>query len=267
MKSSLPVGGGKKSLSNSEKKATQAPPNKIKLHHFPDIPVETAPVNSGCAGQNSSFKRIHFESGDAVCSDNPGFGPGEDSDLSDRASTPVEIEEQAFQKGFQEGENTALDAQRAEVAAAVQSMSQAIVEIQGLRQEIYHSIEREVVELALSIARKVVCQEIKINPDVVVCVAREALSQVDVPGKIKIRLNPADLEFINSTQGHISAFLQEMDNVTFEAEEGITSGGCVIETKLGEIDARIEKQFQVVEDKFRAEFARSHQQNNPDENP
>ena len=265
MKSSSPVAAGKKSLSDSEKKAVEATAKKIKLHYFPDIPVETSPVNPACAGQNSSFKRIHFESGDAVCSDMP--GSAEDSDLNERSSAQIEIEEQAFQKGFQEGEKAALDSQRAEVAAAVQSMSQAIVEIQGLRQEIYHSIEREVVELALSIARKVVCQEIKINPEVVVCVAREALSQVDVPGKIKVRLNPADLEFINSTQGHISAFLQEMDNVTFEAEEGIASGGCVIETKLGEIDARIEKQFQVVEDKFRAEFTRSHQQNNPDKNP
>lgn len=252
-------------MSNSDKKAVDISPKKFKLHYFPDIPVGTSPANSNCIPENSSFKRIHFESGEAVCAGIS--GSGEEPDLHDHSTRNAEIEEQAFQKGFLEGQRAALDSQRAEVAAAVQSMSQAIVEIQGLRQEIYHSTEREVVELALSIARKVVCQEIKTNPDVVVCVAREALSQVDVPGKIKIRLNPADLEFITSTQGRITAFLQETDNVSFEAEEGITSGGCVIETKLGEIDARIEKQFKVVEKKFRAEFARSQQQNHPDENP
>ena len=265
MKSSSADGGGKKSLSNSDKKTVDLSPQKIKLHYFPDIPVETSPVNQGCAAAKSSFKRIHFESGEIACSGVP--GAIEDHDARRQSSSSAEIEKQAFQKGFLEGEKAALDSQRAEVAAAVQSMHQAIAEIQSLRQEIYHSIEREVVELALSIARKVVCQEIKINPDVVVCVAREALSQVDVPGKIKIRLNPADLEFITSTQGQISAFLQEVDNVTLEAEGGIPSGGCLIETNLGEIDARIEKQFQVVEDKFRAEFARSQQQKNPEEHP
>ena len=146
-------------------------------------------------------------------------------------------------------------------------MNRAIAEIQRLSQEIYQSVEREVVELALSIARKVVCQEININRDVVLCVAREALSQVDVPGKIKVRLNPADLEFITSIQGQNSNFLQEMDKVTFEAEESISNGGCVIETQLGEIDARIEKQLQVVEEKFRTEFASSRQKINSDENP
>ena len=227
--------------------------------------MQTSPDNLGCKNEKSSFKRIHFSSEEAACSgirEHKG-----DHDLHKQSSSIAEIEAQAFQKGYAEGEKAALDSQRVEVAAAVQSMRQAIVEIQSVRQEIYHSIEREVVELALSIARKVVCQEIKINPDAVVCVAREALSQVDVPGKIKIRLNPDDLEFITSSQGQISEFLKEMDNVTVEAEQGITSGGCLIETNLGEIDARIEKQFQVVEDKFRAEFARSQKQNNSDENP
>ena len=252
-------------MSNSDKKAVDGSPGKIQSHYFPDIPMETSSVNSDCASAKSSFKRIHFESGEAAGSGIPGTGAEPDS--HEQSSNSAEIEEQAFQKGFLEGQRVALESQHAEVADAVQSMIRAVAEIQSLRQEVYRSIEREVVELALSIARKVVCQEIEINPEVVGCVAREALNQVDVPGKIKIRLNPADLEFINTTQGQISAFLQEMDNVIFEAEEGITRGGCLIETKLGDIDARIEKQFQVVEDKFRAEFARSPQHRNSDENP
>jgi flagellar assembly protein FliH len=42
-----------------------------------------------------------------------------------------------------------------------------------------------------------------------------------------------------------------VNNVTFEAEDSVQSGGCVIETDLGEIDARIEKQIQAVEESFR----------------
>ena len=264
MKSSSADDGGKKSLSNSDKKTVDISPKKIRLHCFPDISVQTSPVNPGCTNEKGSFKRIHFDSGKVTCSDTCEHKG--DHDLHGHSSSIPEVEARAFQKGYAEGQRASLDSQREEVASAVQSMRQAIVEIQSVRQEIYHSIEREVVGLALAIARKVVCQEIKIDPDVVVCVAREALSQVDVPGKIKIRLNPADLEFITSTQGQISEFLKEMDNVTVEAEQGITSGGCLIETNLGEIDARIEKQFQVVEDKFHAEFARSQQQNNSDDN-
>jgi flagellar assembly protein FliH len=243
----------------------ESPQKKIQLHYFPDILVGTSTVNPGCASERNSFKRIHFDSSGPSCS---GTTEVEDDQESARPSSSTDdIEERAFQNGFQEGEKSALESHSAEVASAVTSLKQAVTDIQNLRQEIYHSIEHEVVELALSIARKVVCQEIKTNKDVVVCVAREALSQVEVPGKIKIRLNPADLEFITETRAQISGLSRQIENVTFEAEEGIASGGCVIETKLGEIDARIEKQFQIVEDRFRDEFARSEPERNPDDNP
>ena len=79
--------------------------------------------------------------------------------------------------------------------------------IQKLRTEIYHTLEKEVVELALAIARKVVCREVKTNQDVVVCVAKEALSRVEAPGEIIIRLNPSDLQFIKKTKYQIYSLI------------------------------------------------------------
>ena len=120
-----------------------------------------------------------------------------------------------------------------------------------LRKKTYQSIENELVELALAIARQVICQEIAMDREIVVCVAREALAKVDDPGKIKIKMNPADLQFINETRYQLSKLIDGVNNITVEPEENIQSGGCVIETDLGEIDARIEKQLQAVEESFR----------------
>ena len=137
--------------------------------------------------------------------------------------------------------------------------------IQKLRTEIYHTLEKEVVELALAIARKVVCREVKTNQDVVVCVAKEALSRVEAPGEIIIRLNPSDLQFIKQTKYQISTLLEHVDKVTFESEDSISSGGCVIETNMGEIDARIEKQLHVVEEMFHSEISKSGPEDNSDQ--
>ena len=83
-----------------------------------------------------------------------------------------------------------------------------------------------------------------------VCIAKEALAKVDDPGKIIIKMNPSDLQFINETKYQLSNLTADVNNVTFEAEENIQSGGCIIETELGEIDARIEKQLQAVKESF-----------------
>ena len=107
------------------------------------------------------------------------------------------------------------------------------------------------VELALAIAQKVICREIATDKETVLCVAKEALAKVDDPGKIKIKMSPSDLQFFSETRYQLSNLISDIDNVTFEAEESIQSGGCVIETDLGEIDARIERQLQAVEESFR----------------
>jgi flagellar assembly protein FliH len=65
-------------------------------------------------------------------------------------------------------------------------------------------------------------------------------------------MSPSDLQFINEIKHQFSNLISHIDDVTFEAEESIQSGGCIIETDLGEIDARIDKQLQAVEESFRA---------------
>jgi flagellar assembly protein FliH len=85
-----------------------------------------------------------------------------------------------------------------------------------------------------------------------VCVARQALARIDDPGKIKIKMSPADLQFLNESRYRLSELIGNIDNVSLEAEENIHSGGCIIETNLGEIDARIENQIQAVEETFRS---------------
>ena len=251
----MPEGGEKKSLSDTRKNTIDRPRSEIKLHYFPDIPVDDAVVKPAWPCGENSFKRCHFQSVDSPDCEAQEIKDGSEAD--DVSSLTAEIEEQAYRQGFDEGQKAAIESQREQIESAVTGLEQAIIHIKNLRNEIYHALEREVVELALAIARKVVCQEVSTNKDVVVCVAKEALSRVEAPGKIKIRLNPADYQFINETKNQISTLLEHVDKVTFEAEDSISSGGCVIETNLGEIDARIEKQLQVVEEMFKTEIAKS----------
>ena len=74
-------------------------------------------------------------------------------------------------------------------------------------------------------------------------------------------MNPADLQFIKDTQSQLSHFLHDVETIRFEAEDSIQSGGCLIETDMGDIDARIEKQFQAIEESFQTEIGQPEQEN------
>ena len=226
------------------KKDPQTLQDSLRLHYFPNIPVEDSPELECSQSGDSGFQRIFFkhEDSETDCSDQ---APPADSDAGSKtgnASSIDEVKSSAFQEGFAEGEKAGFEAGSKRVESLMAIFNQGLEQLRNIRQEVHQAIEKEVVRLALSIAKKVVC------------VAREALRRVESPGKIKIKLNPTDLQFIQDTKSQLSHLLKNVDGIRFEAEDSIQSGGCVIETEMGDIDARIEKQFQAIEESFQIEF-------------
>ena len=249
----------KKSLPSGDSRSPRTGQTGFRLHYFPDIPVDGQAGIRRCAAAGDEFQRAQYDTSDPSCGD-PGAGDPERRPTARRtALSAAEREAQAYQKGLAEGiqqglkdgEQKGLELASRQIEPLIAGIKQAVNKLTALGEETYQQIETEVVELALAIARKVICREVSMDKETVVCVAREALAKVEDPGKIKIKMNPADLRFINETKYQLANLIDGVNSVTIEAEENIQSGGCVIETDLGEIDARIEKQLQAVEESFR----------------
>ena len=238
------------------KKGSQSLQEGFRLHYFPNIPVEEPLNPCDSRARNSDFERSLFKNMDPnpACPDDDTALQISESGTENKGPSVDAIKETAFQKGFLEGKKVGFESGAKKADTVIDSLRQVLAQLENIRQEIYQEIEKEVAQLALSIARKIVCHEVKTSRETVSCVARAALSQVDNPGKIKIKLNPLDLQFIRDTQDRLSDFLDNVDKIRFEAEESIQSGGCLIETDRGDIDARIEKQFQAIEESFRTQF-------------
>jgi flagellar assembly protein FliH len=237
----------------------------IKLHYFPDIPVDDPDNVRLCMPPEDKFQRVRYNDDESNCLTLSSDYENNQTSRDRKSSSTDRIEVQAYQEGFNDGlEKGINDGQQAGFEQAAKkleplldSLQQGILQLNNLRQDTYQRIEDDVVDLALAIARKVICREIEVDKEVVVCVAREALAKVEAPGKIKIKLNPSDLQFIDETKYQLSELIGNIENVTLEAEGGIQSGGCVVETDLGEIDARIENQLQAVEESFRSALQKS----------
>jgi flagellar biosynthesis/type III secretory pathway protein FliH len=249
----------RKSLPDEVKKGSQVLQDDFRLHYFPNIPLNEPPNPCVNRTSNSDFQRSLFKKmdmdpacpGDDLASETPET-PAEDKE--DNTPSVNDIKEAAFQKGFLEGKRVGFESGSKKADSVIDSLNQTLGQLENIRIRIYREIEKEVAQLALSIARKIVCHEVKISRETVACVAREALNQVDNPAKIKIKLNPDDLRFIEDTRSQLSRFLHNVDHIRFEADKSIQSGGCLIETDRGDIDARIEKQFQALEESFQTHF-------------
>ena len=250
----------KRSLSKPEQHSPQSGLAGFGLHCFPDIQVDEPANVRRCSPSEENFQRIKYEN---IGSNRTDMVSRSDDDgtcnIRKGSISTAQLNEQAYQRGFADGrkkgmidgENTWHAQGEKKIKPLLISLQEVLLQLNNIRKETYRKIEKEVVELALAIARQVICQEITIDREIVVCVAREALAKVEDPGRIKIKMSPSDLQFIKETRSQLSNLIENIDNVTLEAAENIQSGGCIIETDLGEIDARIEKQLQAVEESFR----------------
>ena len=94
--------------------------------------------------------------------------------------------------GFREGQAAGLEAARAQLEPVVQQLGRTIAELTALRSRFRAEAERDVVQLALAIARKVLHRESSIDPDALLGLVKAALAKLDAREVHKVRLNPQD---------------------------------------------------------------------------
>lgn len=256
----------KTSLSKPEQNALKVRLAGFGLHCFPDIQGQESANVRRCLPAKETFQRVKYDNIQSHRTDMASRSEAAGTyNIGKVSISTAQLYEQAYQRGFADGKKKGItDAESTwhvlaekKIEPLLIGLQEVLLQLNNIRRETYRKIEKEVVELALTIARQVICREITINREIVVCVAREALAKIEDPGRIKIKMSPSDLQFINESQSQLFSMVEDFDNVTLEATESIQSGGCIIETDLGEIDARIEKQLQAVEESFRTMLERS----------
>jgi len=225
--------------------------NAFKLHYFPNIPVDYSDENTRTSNKGNNFERINYKNGAEITHTN--ISKENRYDAIKKGSideTTSEIEERAYAKGFARGEKAGIESGKEKFESVVNSINKALSELIKIRQDIYLESEQEIVKLALAIARKVVCNEIRVNKDTVVNVVKEAVKKVEGNEKVKVKLSCKDFEFIKNEKPAMIDKITNIENAGFIMDESICDGGCIIETESGDIDSRVEKQFQAIEEAF-----------------
>ena len=217
----------------------------MRFHNFPDFPDDASVVRGNAEESDNAFRRM--EAGVDT-------GPSEAENLQQA----FEIEkQQAREAGLAEGLEKGKQAVAAELESVIQKLRRAYMDIEKYRKTLYQQAEKETVELALAVARKIIGQEIALDRQIVLNVVKGALDKVIDHDKVKIRINPQDLDTVQTALFEFIPHVDKLENVNFESDAAITPGGCVVETNFGTVDARIENQLDQIETTFAAELEKS----------
>jgi flagellar assembly protein FliH len=174
----------------------------------------------------------------------PTSGPGWDQrSRPDPAPHPIPdfaaLERDAFTQGFAQGERAGNEAAATRVDALLRRLALTIDELAVLRSDILHKSERQLVQLALAVARRITLRELTIDRALLLAMARAALDRLGETSSATIRLHPDDYRAI-AAPGEPEA---APGSVRVVADATIAPGGCVVQSDVGLIDVGLDAQL------------------------
>jgi flagellar assembly protein FliH len=167
---------------------------------------------------------------------------------SDPSPDTGQLEKAAYEDGFRQGEIAGMEIAERKAEAAMKRYAESIIEIGKLKPALYAQVEREVVKLAVEVAKKIVHREIQVDRDIIQTLVRVALTHVAEKSAVTIHLSPADYNYLLEHRAELAQ--SEGRDISLLADQSIEQGGCLIETECGDIDARVEEKFREVEHIF-----------------
>jgi flagellar assembly protein FliH len=160
--------------------------------------------------------------------------------LPDLAEITEAARLQGYNTGHEEGFAAGLAAAEELMATELHRLRKLLANVQQSHSTFFRAAERQVVDLALQIAQKVVERELENMPDLAVNVIRAALEEMDVRTAVRVRINPEDTELLQRRWAQVVPPGISPDHLELVADERVQVGGAIIETTQGLVDAQLD---------------------------
>lgn len=161
------------------------------------------------------------------------------------------IKKDAFQSGYNNGVAIAKKEFDKILQDTTQVFVNAIDQLSNIKNEIIKNAEKDIIELTLTIAKKLVCSELRQNPDLIVEIIKEAIKSARTDDEIIIRLSPHDRMILEQNSKEIienlkSSMFNPTMKIIFEEDQSITNGGCIVITNKNIIDMTFESRLESI---------------------
>ncbi|MBC7460924.1 MAG: hypothetical protein H7287_06145 [Thermoleophilia bacterium] len=147
--------------------------------------------------------------------------------------------ELAVQRGFDEGHENGLAAADDEMAGLIQTCEQIGVHVMEERARVLADNEGDIVELAMSVAQRIVGAALDVDPELVIESCRGAMRKAFQRGTMQVLAHPDDLELLRAAGPKLAEELGGVEHLDFIEERRLDRGSVIVRTPVGEIDATI----------------------------
>jgi len=159
----------------------------------------------------------------------------------------LEGHKRGYKKGFEKGKKEAEEKYKKlenvlkkDFQEKIQSINTFLKNLEKESKELILNMDKEVLNLALNIAQKLILKEIERDPEILLRLIREALNYIAEGTELNIKINPEEYKFLEE---NLLKYIPPSQKIKLIPDESISKGGIFIETSLGVIDATFEKRW------------------------
>ncbi len=145
------------------------------------------------------------------------------------------IKKDAYEEGLQKG---------------LEEFNQQLLYLNQEIKQLRIELQQQILPLALKTAKKIVSDELKMNPEAIVNIVQQTLKPVVQAENIKIFVNKGDIPYLEKKKEDFKNLFERLDSLSIEERPDIEPGSCVIETEAGIINATLENQWRALEAAF-----------------
>jgi flagellar assembly protein FliH len=132
------------------------------------------------------------------------------------------------------------------IQAARAPIADALRQFAAQREDYFGRVEAEVVQLALSIAAKILHREAQVDPMLVAALVRMAVERMSEDSSIQIRVSPAHF----AAWKHYFAGQTHLTHVQVVSDAELKDHDCMLDTQLGSANFGLDNQLKEVEKGF-----------------
>jgi flagellar assembly protein FliH len=149
----------------------------------------------------------------------------------------VDLQAEAHKEAFQQGLEEGRQAGRAEIRAQVERLAGMFHDLAKPFEVLDTEVERELLTLAMALARQIVRRELKTDPTQIIGIIREAIAALPVAARdVRVHLHPEDASVVRNNLAPT-----ENERAWNIIEDPVMArGGCQITTSTSRVDARLE---------------------------
>jgi flagellar biosynthesis/type III secretory pathway protein FliH len=159
----------------------------------------------------------------------------EAAELKQRAVEATEaIRERAHAEGYAAGKALA---------------AQQLFDLASLRVELTQRTERDATQAALLVAGQLLGSALEADPERIADLLRPHLSRMRSAQRLVVRLHPDDASWLEQHPAVLAELRAKhtlAGTLEVRGDASLTRGGCIVESNIGELDARVETRLKLL---------------------